>query len=56
MPVNPQEAGSFVSLRLSTAREFERFKPAVEVFCDSRVPWLSPLDGAAQFAGMPEAV
>jgi hypothetical protein len=55
VPVNSGEAGSFISLRLATASDFHHFKPAVEIFCASRVPWLSSLDGVTQFPGMPVA-
>ncbi|MEE8305190.1 MAG: GFA family protein [Candidatus Tectomicrobia bacterium] len=53
VPVDPEETGGFISLRLAPARGFDQFKPAIEIFCSSRVPWLSPLEGVAQFAGMP---
>ena len=45
---------AFVSIRLSTAREFPKLAPKAEVFCDSRVSWLRPIEGIAQFPGMPE--
>lgn len=44
---------AYVSIRLSTAREFPKLRPAAELFCDSRVSWLTPLEGSAQFPRMP---
>ena len=44
---------AYVSIRLSTAKEFPKLRPMVEVFCDSRVSWLVPLEGSAQFPRMP---
>ena len=55
VPVDPEEVGSFISLRLATSSEFHLFKPAAEIFCASRVSWLPSLEGAAQFPGMPGA-
>lgn len=54
MPEDPAEADGYVSIRLSTSNEFHRLRPVVEIFCDSRVPWLTALDGARQFPRMPE--
>jgi hypothetical protein len=56
VPVDAKEAGSFVSLRLASAREFHQFKPAMELFCAARLPWLSAVDGTAQFPAMPGAL
>ena len=53
LPVDGDSASSFVSIRLSTAREFPNMKPASEIFCDSRVSWLEPLAGTIQFPRMP---
>lgn len=53
MPENPDEEGSFISVRLATADQFGELKPSGEIFCDSRVSWLQPLEGTMQFARMP---
>ena len=47
------EDGAFVSIRLSTSLQFGQLRPAMEIFCDSRVPWLTPIEGAGRFPGMP---
>lgn len=46
---------AYVSIRLATAREFPELRPEIEVFCDSRVPWLAPLEGSTQFPRMPSS-
>jgi len=48
------EEGSFVSVRVATAKQFSQLKPSAELYCSSRVSWLQDLPGAAQFAGMPD--
>lgn len=48
----PLEAGGYVSVRVASARQFADIKPVAELFCASRVTWLSDLEGAAQFDGM----
>lgn len=48
----PKEDGGFVSIRVASAREFPHLKPVAEFFCASRVPWLSGVEGAAEFDGM----
>lgn len=53
LPVDRDSASAFVSIRLSSAREFARLKPGSEIFCDSRVSWLEPLAGTIQFPRMP---
>lgn len=56
MPSEPDSKPAYVSIRLSTAREFPTLNPTVEIFCDSRVSWLKPLEGCAQFPRMPEKI
>ena len=48
-----EEEGNYMSLRLATSKDFDKLKPMAEIFCDSRVSWLSPLEGSMQFPGMP---
>lgn len=52
MPEESEDAG-FVSIRISTSEQFGTLKPAVEIFCDSRLPWQTPVEGAQQFPKMP---
>ncbi len=52
-PIDPDEEGAFVSVRLATSKEFHKLKPAGELFCESRVAWMEPFDGALQFPRMP---
>jgi hypothetical protein len=54
LPVGPGTKGGFVSLRIATADNFQDFQPVREVYCDSRVPWLSPMDKMVQFPRMPK--
>jgi hypothetical protein len=44
--------GGFVSIRVASSHQFHQLKPVAELFCASRVPWLSDLEGAARFDGM----
>ncbi|HBD10566.1 MAG TPA: GFA family protein [Porticoccaceae bacterium] len=53
LPVDNDSTSPFVSIRLSTAREFLQLKPVSEIFCDSRVSWLAPLADSVQFSRMP---
>ena len=48
----PSEEGGFVSIRVASCREFAQLKPVAEIYCSSRVPWLSGLEGAVEFEGM----
>ena len=43
----------FVSVRLSSTDQFDQLRANFELFCDSRVDWLHPVDGAHQVARMP---
>ena len=55
----PDETGAdagFVSIRLATSDQFSQLTPKFEIFCDSRVDWLSDVDGATQIARMPTSV
>ncbi len=54
LPSERDSKPAFVSIRLSTAREFPKLNPTAEIFCDSRVSWLEPMKGKAQFPRMPE--
>ena len=54
LPHEPDSKSAFVSIRLSTAEEFPKLYPRGEIFCDSRVSWLKPMEGCAQFPRMPE--
>ncbi len=51
-PDDPGAEGAFVSLRWSTADQFERLEPKVEIFCDARAVWLGDIEGATQFSRM----
>ena len=53
LPTDTEARSAYVSIRLSTAREFSKLRPAAEVFCDSRVSWLRPLEGSVEFPRMP---
>lgn len=48
----PLEEGGFVSIRVASCHEFEQLKPAAEIYCSSRVPWLSGFEGSVEFEGM----
>ena len=48
----PSEDGGFVSVRVASCREFDQLKPAAEIYCSSRVSWLSSLEGAVEFEKM----
>jgi len=50
-PLGAQDG--YVSVRISTSRQFDQLRPAGELFCSSRVAWLPPLEGMRQFPGMP---
>ncbi|KAJ5672583.1 hypothetical protein N7507_001710 [Penicillium longicatenatum] len=41
-------AGIFDDIRILDER-----KPEAELFCGSRLKWMNPIEGAAQFSGMP---
>ena len=49
VPMNMDEPGAYVSLRVSSCDDFAKMKPAAEIWCDSRVSWVDPVDGALQF-------
>ena len=49
LPMNMDEPGGYISLRVSSCEDFARMKPAAEIWCDSRVSWVAPDEGAAQF-------
>ena len=53
MPEDLDSEGAFVSLRVATCTDFHKLKPVAEIYCDSRVDWLEPLDGARAFPRMP---
>jgi len=53
LPSEPLDESSFVSIRVATSKDFSRLAPTTEIFCSSRVSWLTPLAGLAQFPGMP---
>jgi hypothetical protein len=48
----PDKDGGFVSIRVASSREFSQLKPVAEIYCASRVSWLSGLEGAVEFDGM----
>ena len=52
-PPDPQPGTGFISVRVATAREFLQLKPSIEIYCDSRAPWLDDLPGTTTFAKMP---
>lgn len=47
-----EDQGGFVSIRVATSREFSALRPAMEVFCASRVSWLPGLEGTLAFDRM----
>lgn len=50
----PADGGKgYVSIRIATAKEFADLRPSLEVYCDSGVRWLPPVNGAARFEKMP---
>lgn len=49
----PDAAEGFVSIRVATSDQFAGLRPSLEIYCDSRVPWLQPVEGAQQFPAMP---
>lgn len=53
VPTDANAEGAFISVRIATSNDFGELKPAAEVFCDSRVPWLDKLEDAIQFPRMP---
>ena len=54
IPLPGDEAGNFVSIRVATAHQYHQLKPSVELYCASRVPWLSDQPGTVAFERMPE--
>jgi hypothetical protein len=53
LPKNMDDEGAFISVRIATSKDFATIKPAIEIFCDSRVSWQKPIDGVSQFPRMP---
>ncbi|MEM6579821.1 MAG: GFA family protein [Pseudomonadota bacterium] len=53
LPPEPISENSFVSIRISTSNDFAQLKPVAEIYCESRVDWLTPMDNALQFERMP---
>lgn len=53
IPGNAEQGFGFVTLRLATAEEFGNFRPSLEAFCSSRVPWLKAIEGTTEFPRMP---
>ena len=49
VPLDMSEPGGYVSLRVSSCEDFASMKPAAEIWCDSRVSWVAPVEGAVQF-------
>jgi hypothetical protein len=54
-PGDSAEAGNHVSVRVAACEDFHTLAPVAEIYCDSRVPWLSPIDELKQFPQMPRA-
>jgi hypothetical protein len=54
LPSEQDAKPHFVSIRISTAKEFPKLRPTAEIFCDSRVSWLEPIKGNDQFPRMPD--
>lgn len=42
------------NIRLGTVKQKNQLKPTIEIWCDSREPWLAPVDGAKQCATGPK--
>lgn len=53
LPDDLDAAGALVAVRVATSADFHKLRPAGEVFCDSRVKWLSPVEGTRQYPRMP---
>ncbi|MCB1690833.1 MAG: GFA family protein [Halioglobus sp.] len=52
LPEETEEERGYVSIRVASSHQFHQLKPVAELFCASRVSWLSDQEGAAQFDGM----
>ena len=48
----PAEEGGFVSIRVASSHQFSSLQPTAEIYCSSRVGWLSGLEGAVEFDKM----
>jgi hypothetical protein len=46
------EEKGFVSIRVASCHQFAQLKPVAEIFCASRVPWLTALEGTTEFDRM----
>ncbi len=44
----------YVTIRVSTCDQFAELEPRYELYCDSRMDWIRPVEGAQAFARMPE--
>ncbi|MEM8563689.1 MAG: GFA family protein [Pseudomonadota bacterium] len=53
LPPEPMGDDSFVSIRISTCDDFASLAPIAEIYCESRVAWLTPMQGTLQFERMP---
>lgn len=51
--VGEAATASFVSVRVATAAQFYQLAPRAEIYCKSRVPWLTSMPGCQEFSGMP---
>lgn len=47
-----EDDGGFVSIRVATSHQFSTLKPAMEVYCTSRVTWMEGLKGTLEFERM----
>ena len=55
LPEDMTQEGALVSVRVANSDAFGQLTPTGEVFCDSRVPLLKPIDGARQYPRMLDA-
>ena len=56
LPEEQPDGAGFVSIRLATSEQFSSLRPKFEIFCDSRVAWLTEVEEATQLPGMPTSL
>ena len=47
-------SAGFWGLRIGTCNQRRDLAPRMQVWCDSRLPWVAPLDGIAEFPRQPQ--
>ena len=53
LPPVGEEEGNYISIRLTTSKDFDKFKPIGELFCDSKLDWMPEIEGTIKFPKMP---